>query len=431
MKFNYYRLRFEGQRILRISLPSLFCKTAAKLSGLILGLTLLPLTALLHFLGYRHVTVFTDRIGHLALEPDCLVKEQTLGLLPRRKWILLAPPTRVANNHLLTYWIHHFIVIRSAPVCFLISNMSRFGFMRHNVSHYARKIGTAQDAYRVYADWGNRPPLLKLNADDVEWGDLMLRKLGLPDQAWFVCVHAREGGYSPIDETLHSHRNSNIENTIPAMQEIIRRGGWVLRIGDSSMRPLKKMEKVIDYAHHPAKSERLDIVLCAKARFLLGNTSGIAVVSSTFGTPCALANMIPLGVLWFNPFDISIPKLLRHQSSKKILTIESVLGSEIANYQYALQYKVKGLIVEENSAEDIRCLTVEMLDQLDGKIKKGANEHAIQLCAHGLINQSHYAYKTKANFSLTFLKNHPELLQSFEKNYQDNIGGIISKHRRT
>jgi len=411
---NRQYLAFEWQRISRLPLGTIASKAAAKTLGVALGLLLLPLTLILHLAGYRHVTVFTDRIGHLALEPDCLLKEQALRLLPRRKRILLAPPRRVANEHLLTYWKPHFIVLRSGLGCFLVAHMSSFGLMRHDISHYARNIGKAQDAYRVYADWGDRPPLLKLNTEDELWGAQMLRKLGLPDQAWFVCVHAREGGYSPIDETLHSHRNSHIENTIPAMREIIRRGGWVIRIGDSTMRHLPEMEKVIDYAHHPEKSDRLDIVLCAKARFLLGNTSGIALVSSAFGIPCALTNMIPLGVLWFNAFDISIPKLVRYQSSNKILTIEDVLGSEIATYQYASQYKAGGLVVEENSAEDIRCLTIEMLDQLEEKLMESGNDHAIQLRAHALINQGHYAYKTRAKFSLTFLRNHPELIDPIE-----------------
>ena len=389
-------------------------KAAAKTVGLALGLILLPLTLILHLAGYRHVNIFTDRIGHLALEPDCIVKEQALELLPYRKWILLAPPKRVANAHLLTYWEPHFIVVRARLGCYLVANMSRFGFMRYDISHYCRNISQAQDAYRVYADWGDRPPLLKLRAEDRQWGEVMLSKLGLPDHAWFVCVHAREGGFSPIDEMLHSYRNSNIENTIPAMREIIDRGGWIIRIGDPSMRHLPKMGKVIDYAHHPEKSDRLDIVLCAKARFLLGNTSGIALVSSVFGVPCAIANIIPLSVLWFNTFDISMPKIIKHLSSNNVLTIEKVLESEIATYQYTSQYEAGELFFEENSAEDIRCLTIEMLHQLEGILTERANNYAVQLRVLALFNQRHYAHKSRAKFSLTFLQNHPELMPTIE-----------------
>ena len=42
------------------------------------------------------------------------------------------------------------------------------------------------------------------------------------------------------------------------------------------------------------------------SKFILGNTSGIALVGSIFGTPCALANMTPISASGFNSKDISI-----------------------------------------------------------------------------------------------------------------------------
>ena len=101
-------------------LTTLAGKAAAKLLGLGLGLLLLPGTALLHLAGYRYVTVFTDRIGHLALEPDCLLKKQSLGQLKKRKWIMLAPAERVANTHLLAYWQPFFHIVQNPALVFLI-----------------------------------------------------------------------------------------------------------------------------------------------------------------------------------------------------------------------------------------------------------------------------------------------------------------------
>jgi hypothetical protein len=269
---NLRRLEFELRRIRRIPLPTLAGKVATKFLGLGLGLALLPVTALLHLAGYRHVTIFTDRIGHLALEPDCLLKEQALGHIPNRKWIMLAPPGRVANEHLLTYWAPHFLIVRSQAVCFLIACMSRWGLLRYDISHYARVQGRAQESFRIYSTWADRSPMLILNADDCIWRKSALQWLGLPEGAWFVCVHAREGGYSPTDEVLHAHRNSDIENLIPAMKYIVASGGWVVRVGDSSMKPLPTMSNVIDYAHHPLKSPRLDVILGASCKFILGST---------------------------------------------------------------------------------------------------------------------------------------------------------------
>lgn len=361
---NQQRLIFEWRRIRRQSLPTLLGKALAKLLGFCLGFLLLPATALLHIAGYRYVTIFTDRVGHLALEPDCLLKEQILGRIRRRKWIMLAPSGRVANEHLLAYWSPHFHIVKNGLGCFLIVSMSRWGLMRHDVSHYARVVGRTQESFLIHALWAGRPPLLTLSADDLVYKRNALEELGLPVDAWFVCVHAREGGFSPTDEELHSHRNGSIKNLIPAMQKIVQSGGWVIRIGDASMEPLPAMTNIIDYARHPLKSPRLDVILCASCKFILGSTSGICLVGSVFGVPCAISNMVPTADLWYGHRDISIPKAIWSERHGRFLTLMELLQFPQGCYRYAKQYADEGLRLTENSSEDIEDLACEMMDRL-------------------------------------------------------------------
>src|SRR3972149_6825178 len=56
-----------------------------------LWLVLLPLTAALHLAGYRRLPILTERIGHLAAEVDCFLKQRALGELPPRKDFLTGP----------------------------------------------------------------------------------------------------------------------------------------------------------------------------------------------------------------------------------------------------------------------------------------------------------------------------------------------------
>ena len=184
-----------------------------------------------------------------------------------------------------------------------------------------------------------------------------------------MCVHVREPGFSPVDEELHSHRNASIENIIPAIQDITRRGGWVIRVGDSTMTPIIEMPMMIDYAHHPIKSPRMDIILCAKTKFFLGNTSGIAIVSSVFGVPCALANMIPVSALSVGFQDITMHKLLWSTVLDRYLTFPEIMASPIANFVYPSQYRDSGILLEENSSEDIKILANEMFELLVNRDK--------------------------------------------------------------
>jgi putative glycosyltransferase (TIGR04372 family) len=404
------RLVFEWRRVRQMPLHVLASKGALKVVSVLVGLLLLPVTVLLHFVGYRQVTVFTDRIGHLALEPDCLIKEQALGNLPQRKWILLAPPGRVANLHLLGYWQPHFHIVHSQVLCFVIGSMSRWGLMRHDVGHYVRAIGHAQAAYRVYAQWGLRPPLLRLVPDDEAWADDMLEQLGLPPDAWFVCMHARESGFSPVDEALHSHRNGSVENLLPAAQEVVRRGGWVIRIGDASMAPMPAMPQLIDYARHGMKSARMDVVLCARARFILGNSSGIALVGSLFGTPCALANMVPVSALGVSPRDISIPKLHWSMSMQRYLHFPELFASPLSRAQYSRLFDEAGVVPMENSADDIRDLAGEMMDRLESPETTRNDGNNLNRTFMSLFDENHYARDAMTTIGTRFLVRHRQLL---------------------
>jgi putative glycosyltransferase (TIGR04372 family) len=405
-----HRIAYNFRRIRQQGIATIVVKIFARSFSLLLGFTLLPLSVALHAIGYRRVTVFADRIGHLALEPDCLLKEQALGIIPKQRWFILAPPGRVANRHLLNLWKPHIHIHEGRITCYILASMSRWGLMRHDISHYILASNSPQAAYGIYAHWGDRPPLLALPPEDIHWGAWALEQLGLPKNAWFVCVHAREGGFSPIDEELHAHRNGSVDATIPAMQEIVRRGGWVVRIGDPSMKPITPVAQVVDYAHHPMKCERLDIVLCAQARFILGNTSGIALVSSAFGVPCALANMIPFSALGLSPRDVSIPKLLWSLKLSRYLTFQEILSSPISNFIYASQYQQSKIQPIENSAEDIRMLALEMLDSLElsGHQSKSASNN-LKVCSEFELDNSHYGFGSAAKISQHFIETYREL----------------------
>jgi putative glycosyltransferase (TIGR04372 family) len=384
-------------------------RLVSAVAALSIWVALLPITILLHLAGYRRLTVITGRIGHLAAEVDCFLKARALGELPTRRWFLLAPRQEVANTHLLDYWRGRVPVISHPGLCLLLGAMSRWLFLRHDVSHYMLRLNETQDIYRINAAWNGRPPILSLVAEDEEWGQEKLREVGLPEDSWFVCVHMREPGFSPADDAEHAHRNGRPEALIPAMEEIVRRGGWCIRMGDASMSRLPLMDGVIDYAHHRLRSGRMDVILCAKARFFLGNSSGLALVSSVFGVPCALANMIPMSALSILPGDLSIHKLLRLDREDRLLAFDEVLGSEIGNYRYARLYANRGITPLENSPEVILDLVKEMLDRLDGMFTESDADMDLQKRFFALMRPGHYSYGAASRVGAMFLRKYRHL----------------------
>lgn len=405
------RLQFQYTRIKKHGFFGVVKRLSKRLFITLLAVLLLPVSLIYYFLNYRRFVCFTDRIGHLAIEPDSLLKSQILGLVKTRKWFIIAPKHRIANMHLMKYWLNYFRIYQTGLSCLFFSCISWWSFMRYDASSYINNSEGSQLAYQVNQSWGYRPPILTLTEEDNRFGDDQLAKLGIPQGAWFACIHAREGGFSPVDEVLHAHRNGKIDYLIPAIEEVTRRGGWVIRLGDPTMVPLRPMQNVIDYAHHSLRSARLDVILCAKARFILGNTSGIFLVGSVFGTPSALVNMIPMPTLGFIKSDLSIPKLYRLGSKDRYLSFQEVMSSPISTHRYASLYEKSKITVEENSPEDILDITIEMLDRLDAKFVLTEEDEQLHQRYMSLFEPCHYSYGAVSRIGRSFLRRHESLLR--------------------
>jgi len=384
-------------------------KEVAARAGLwVVWLCLVPLTWPLHVAGFRRLPILTQRIGHLAAEVDCFLKMVRLGEIDcsGKRFFILAPESKVANACLMDYWREQINVVSHPVACWLLGLMTRGPLMRHGVQNYLLAIGRVAEYFSVQARWGQRPAILKLRLDHQLLGQRFLQDMGVPEGAWFVCVHARDRSYSTWDESVHDYRNMALENLLPSMREIVSRGGWCIRMGDASTKPLLPMAGVIDYAHHPRRSAELDVFLCAGCRFFLGNTSGLFLVSSIFGVPSALTNQTPFAATGFRPGDLSIPKRMRRLGQARFMTCAEILRSPVANFRMSRFYAEANLELVENSAEEIHELVVEMLNTLDGRFQEVAD---VALCRAEFakhLTPEHYCFGTAGKIAATFLLRH-------------------------
>ena len=238
-------------------------------------------------------------------------------------------------------------------------------------------------------------------------GRARLAEMGVPQDAWFVAIHAREGGYSPGDETTHAHRNADIASYGLAIQEIRARGGWVVRMGDPSMTP---MEGVVDYALSPLKADWMDLWLCAHSRFLLGTSSGLIMLAAIFQRPCALVNMAPHGSAYgVRPGDISIVKgAVRADGT--VMPLAQVFDSGLSRQRYAYVFEERGVRLQNNSAEEVRDLTVEMLDRLEGRFETTPEDDDLQRRFRALLTPHDYAFGAAARLGRDWLRQNKHLL---------------------
>ena len=335
-------------------------------------------------LGVRFISpvVATGPLGVMAFL-DTYVRAGILGLRPPGKPILLVEPDQsIPNPRLLDYW-RPFITVISDPIA--------VGHLRPLVRYLEDPLNwgvicggkflfCASASAMLHKRWDEekRPPVLNLSQDDYERGWGQLEAMGVPKGSWFVCLHVREAGYKDAGGIQDSFRNADIETYLLAVKSIVARGGWVIRMGNPTMKHLPEMESVVDYAHSKFRRDWMDVFLCAQCRFFINNSSGLGAVAAAFGVPYVLTNFLPTSALHVSSQDLFIPKLCRSVENQQYLNFEGLMSPPVSTSVMQHQYDHLGLEVVDNSPEEINDLITEMLDRLDGRLVYSAEDERLQ-----------------------------------------------------
>lgn len=369
------------------------------------------LATLLQKLGFKYRFIFFHcyRIGHLAIEPDLFLKEQLLGLRPCLPVVWLIPRDLLINGHLFSYWEKRFRVVQSPWFARLLMPLARTEALGFDMDYHAIDRNHTARYPEIQLQWQHRPPLLTLSEEDREYGWSVLKKLGVPEGAWFVCVHCREAGFYPT-ETFHAFRDADIMTYVPAMEAVTAQGGWCIRVGDKTMKPLPSMPHVIDYALDPAKSERMDVFLCGTCRCFLGSNSGLGNVANIFGIPVASANHAPLAyILPYGCKDLAIPKLYWSTADQRFLTFREILNSPSCSYDEAKYFSQAGIQLVNNSPEEIRELLLELLETANATVAYTEEDNQRQRQFKSLMRPGHMSYGAGSRVGRHFLRQHEQL----------------------
>jgi putative glycosyltransferase (TIGR04372 family) len=316
--------------------------------------------------------VLCAHIGEIAHKLDLFVKARTLGLIKDFEAIVLAPEKDVANMPLLDCYRAHLTVFTDPEA--IEACTKRLHGCRHYVDYLKVPSGLTlhrELAYgvvqRMWSDRGLKAPIAIPEAVQ-ERGWATLRGLGVPDGAWFAALHVREPGffYEDVPWNHNRHRNGRVEDYRLAIEAITARGGWVLRMGDPSMKPLPPMPQVVDYALSEVRSKEMDVFGLSQCRFFVGTASGPMNVARAFCVPVLATNYFPAGTWPFSAGDLFIHKLHRAKDGGRWLSLEEALRPPLLACWNPIVYEKHGIEVVDNSPEDIRDATEEMLDLLDG-----------------------------------------------------------------
>lgn len=310
-------------------------------------------------------------IGNTA-ELDYIIKLGILEGRSREETILYLPPgSSVANRFFLQQFATHLRLVEdSADLPFDVSAMRALRYdplaprMPDGTTHYIWEI-----AGKTYERWQKegRRPLLSLPSEIEARGWEALHRAGVPQGAWFVAMHVREGKWYGHNTGPRGILNADITTYLPAISEITQRGGWVLRMGDPGMKPLPALSNVIDYCHSELRADWMDVFIASRCRFMLATSSGPAYIPPLYGVPSVLTNWWPPAQRPWHASDIFIPKLMRRMADGRYLSLSETL-TEPFSYCHSRRFLAdhEGVHVEDNDPEIIRAAVEEMLVRLDG-----------------------------------------------------------------
>jgi putative glycosyltransferase (TIGR04372 family) len=331
-------------------------------------------------------------IGHIA-HIDTYLKHKILSGNSFKRTIILQPRLlKIPNQALLDCFRQHVEIFpvnvgskfTYRDIEFL---QDEFWSMRLKPNHI-RMFSHA--GAHVQQEWDDKGygPLMTLPPDLEAQGWSGLERLGVPPDRWFVCLHVREAGFHKAWHEKHpGTRNAEVASYMKAVDRIIERGGYVIRVGDPTMKKVPPRQGLVDYAHSEIKSDEMDVFLCAKARFFIGTNSGLGLVPPIFGVPCALTNWTPIALPQWYGSDRFIPKVIWSTRLGRALTLTELFTSTAAWQQFQSYFDSSDLEVLDNTPEELEELIVELLDETEGKstltaedenLVRGYNQLAVQ-----------------------------------------------------
>lgn len=347
---------------------------------------------------------------------EAYVKAGILGLHPNKKLVLLLNPKENINNSCyLDYWRSHITII-SDPIMQKRIELPLIEHMLLDGKMFKSFLALGIIRERWIRD--ERPALLTLSDEDYGRGWQCLKTFGVQKNDWFVCLHARESGFKNSKLTVEDYRNADINSYITAIKAITDAGGWVVRMGDSSMKPLPELPHVIDYAHSDEKSDWMDVFLCAQCRFFIGTSSGLYTFAMSYGTPVVLTNLLPTcGAYYLTSNDLFIPRICRFKAKERFLNFNESFSPQMGTAAIQYIYDHKDIEIIENSEEEIKDLVEEMLDRCDGKLTDSEEDDQLQSHFKSVTLDCGKLYGPEnavvnARIGRTFLRKYAELLPS-------------------
>lgn len=265
---------------------------------------------------------FTESIGHTFAGLSMRAAMKELNESPIREYWLLSSDHKTESH--LEYWKDYFPILKVTESQRISMEQALWPLVE-SISTVRCKEGPVQhrfvhNRYAKLREEMKFGPLLEVSEEHKVLGYEYLKGFGIREGDWFAVLHVRESG-----DPLYG-RNAQIKDYVEAIRFINSLGGYVIRIGDTTMTSMEKTQGFVDFALLEKPYSWFDIFLIGECRFYIGTTSGPQFVAYSFGKQMIWTNAPDVAKALYFPNSIILPKLVLDQDNR-ILSLREMLDS--------------------------------------------------------------------------------------------------------
>jgi putative glycosyltransferase (TIGR04372 family) len=299
---------------------------------------------------------YKSRITHYMVPMELHLRNA--NQLNKKYLMIFVMPAATPNEAVRTVYRRYSIIIDSHFP----------NFMRRTFSILAELL---KSRYNPELPTGNKLWILKpataLSDNEIQFGEDLKKKLGIPKGSKYVCLSVKDGSYyltitpdkgfgQDLRHQAIDSRNVNIENYLAAATYLANKGIFVVRMGSVVSAPLPKNrhEKIIDYAFEH-RSELGDIALYRNCLFELNGTAGSFIFAASANRPIVQCDEYEIDAISQSnhpPRAILALSLIKESTTGRYLSVREIikLGKVGQHYGSISQF---GLERRNNSATEI------------------------------------------------------------------------------
>lgn len=197
----------------------------------------------------------------------------------------------------------------------------------------------------------------------------------------YVCLHIRSH-YTYDDEFEARERNASHQNYYKTIKYLISKGFIVIRMGDSKMPKLKKINGLIDYAHSKYNCQKNDEYLIANCDFYIGMGSGIRDMAFLFEKDMLIVNNSAWHYSFPKKNDVDIYKKVYDIKKNKNISIKNWIEKFPTANSYV--HKIdSNLSFTENTPDEILQATINFIE------KKKLSFSNMEMIRKSYLNSAH------------------------------------------